>query len=174
MPYGSIPHDSLPKGGTVAYLLAHAEALARAGVFDGRQLAAYIVFSYLCAHPGENLPGHKAEAKAWDEFRPAVDYPHWRADEIAAGTPLHRVTVESALDWLDEQGLIHVDQHGAGGRTWRAEGKKQAKNRKRGEVAILSTCEHNEHERLRLVAGKQGSALARYQPRTADDSLSTI
>jgi hypothetical protein len=163
MPYPNIPHQRLPKSGTVAYLLAHAQALAAASIFEGHA-AAYTVFCYLCCHPAEQMPGGMAEAKTYHGWAPRVAYPHWKSTTIEANTPLHRTTVEKALNWLDEMRLVRVDELEPGERLRRRSGgKKLAKNRKRGEVEILSTCAYNENERLRLLARQQPSYLESYR-----------
>lgn len=88
MPYADMPHDGLAKGGTVAYLLAHAQELAAAGVFNGHT-SAYVIFTYLCTHPAEPIrPGW--ERKTWNNYQPEVDWPHWDVRQIEADTPLHR------------------------------------------------------------------------------------
>jgi hypothetical protein len=130
------PHGSLPKDATVSYLVAHAEQLARAGEFNGK-LPEYIVFEYLCHHPGETMPGYKSGDDQFNNWLPPVAYPHWQARVIADNTPLHRTTVEKALDWLADKEFIGIDYQ---------QGEK-ASNKKRGLVTIYSTCEFLEQYR---------------------------
>jgi hypothetical protein len=72
--------------------------------------------------------------------------PHWKVDRIEKDTPLHRTTIDDALDWLHNEGLITVDY----GEVIGGGIKKSAKpkgNKKRGRIQIESTCEMQERIR---------------------------
>ena len=120
-------HKALARPGVVAYLLAHHEHLVAQGVFKGQQ-AASIVFMYLCKHPGAQRPGGDQEAR-WKCPVDALDPDHNKLTTIAKYTGLDVSNVRRALNWLDAQGLIHVDRPAGG------EGKRMGY----GAVTILST-----------------------------------
>jgi hypothetical protein len=92
----------LSKAGTVAYLLAHADALALAGVF-GRDPAALAVFNSWCKHPERQL--------TWKQYPTAESTPvdpdfADDARKISATTLVPLSTVYNKLIRLREMGLI--------------------------------------------------------------------
>jgi hypothetical protein len=93
--------EPLPKAGTVAQLLAHAEKLTRRDVFKGKPDAKAIYY-YCCMHPAREMRHNQAHAV----HEMLVDGHASARSEIIAGSGVPQSTLYKWLTWLRDERLI--------------------------------------------------------------------
>ena len=122
----------LLKPETIAYLLKHAERLTEQGVFKDHP-SARTVFLHWCCHPDASLPPAARES-FWTCPVSGQPDKHYDPPVIAKATGISERQVRRAIDWLEDEGLVHVD-HGSG------------KRKDYGPVTIVSTSQGSEWDR---------------------------